>query len=142
MALTIMTERKSTPNYNLDPRVKALDELHRMSLDHRDKFLGNNWFSETKDFYNLTGSGQRAPTFRPKVIIPQLQVMSISEATELSDASPKVYIYDRLTGKVDDERGRVFDEQWKHSCINYYLLYGLLWAQISSVGWMQIGYDP
>jgi len=142
MALTTYTERKSTPNYNLDPRVKALDELHRMSLDHRDKFLGPNWFPEVRDFYNLTGSGLRSPSFRPKVTVPQLQVMSISEATELSDASPKVYIYDRMTGKVDEQRGRVFDEQWKHSSINYYLLYSLLWAQISSIGWMQIGYDP
>lgn len=142
MALTIMTERKSTPNYNLDPRVKALDELQRMSIDHRDKFLGQNWFPETKDFYNLTAAGVRTPTFRPKVQVPQLQVMSITEATELSDASPKVYIYDRFTGKVDDDRGRVFDEQWKHSSINYYLMFGLLWAQIAGIGWIQIGYDP
>ena len=137
-----MTERKSTPNYNLDPRVKALDELQRMSIDHRDKFLGQNWFPETKDFYNLTAAGVRTPTFRPKVQVPQLQVMSITEATELSDASPKVYIYDRFTGKVDDDRGRVFDEQWKHSSINYYLMFGLLWAQIAGIGWIQIGYDP
>lgn len=142
MALTIVTERKAAPNYNLDPRVRALDELQRMSIDHRDKFLGVNWFPETKDFYNLTGSGMRTPSFRPKVTIPQLQVMSISEATELSDASPKVYIYDRFTGKVDDQRGRVFDEQWKHSSINYYLMFSLLWAQIAGLGWIQIGYDP
>src|ERR1700689_1318002 len=107
MAFQIMTERKSTPNYNIDPRVKALDELQRMSLDHRDKYLGTNWFPEVRDFYNLTGSGMRTPSFRPKVLIPQLQVMSISEAVELSDSSPKVYIYDRMTGKVDDNRGRV-----------------------------------
>lgn len=142
MALTIVTERKSTPNYNLDPRVRALDELQRMSIDHRDKFLGQNWFPETKDFYNLTGSGMRTPSFRPKVHVPQLQVMSISEATELSDASPKVYIYDRFTGSVDQPRGRVFDEQWKHSDINYYLLFSLLWAQIAGIGWIQVGYDP
>lgn len=142
MALVIKTERKSSPNYNMDPRVKALDELQRMSLEHREKFLGPNWFPEVRDFYNLAGSGARVPTFRPRVVVPQLQVMSITEATELSDASPKVYIYDRLTGKVDDDRGRVFDEQWKHSSINYYLMYSLLWAQISSIGWMQIGYDP
>lgn len=142
MALEIKTVRKTSPNYNLDPRVKALDELQRMSLDHRDKFFGPSWFPEVRDFYNLTGSGMRSPSFRPKVTIPQLQVMSISEATELSDASPKVYIYDRYTGKVDDDRGRTFDEQWKHSSVNYYLMYALLWAQISSIGWMQIGYDP
>lgn len=145
MSLTVYTRdqpAKTSPNYNIDPRVRALDELQRMSLDHRDKFLGPNWFPEVRDFYNLTGSGLRSPSFRPKVTVPQLQVMSISEATELSDSSPRVYIYDRMSGKVDDQRGRVFDEQWKHSSINYYLLYGILWAQISSIGWMQVGYDP
>lgn len=142
MAFTVNTERKFTPNYNLDPRVRAMDELQRMSGDSRSKFLGENWFPEVRDFYNLTGNTLRTPTFRPRVTIPQLQVMSISEATELSDASPKVFIYDRTSGKVDDNRGRVFDEQWKHSSINYYLMYALLWAQISSVGWIQVGYDP
>lgn len=142
MPLTIRTVRRTSEDYNLDPRIKALEEMQRMSGDHRERYLGANWFAETRDFYNLTSSGARAPSFRPKVNIPQLQVLNISEATELSDSSPKIYIYDRLTGKADDGRMRAFDEQWRAAYVNYYLLHGILWSQIAGLGWMQIGYDP
>lgn len=142
MPLEIRTQRKTQPTYDMDPRARAIDEIQRISADHRDKFLGQNWFPEVRDFYNLAGMGTRTPSFRPRVNIPQLQVLNISEATELSDSSPRIFIYDRTSGKVDDQRGRAFDEQWRRSWVNYYLLHSILWAQIASVGWMQLGYDP
>ena len=143
MAFVIKTvARKSSAEYNTDPRVRAIDEIQRISADHRDKFLGNNWFPEVRDFYNLLGSGIRTPSFRPRVQVPQLQVLNISEATELSDSSPRVMIYDRNTGKVDDVRSRIFDEQWRRSYVNYYLMHGILWSQLSCIGYIQVGYDP
>jgi hypothetical protein len=142
MALILRTERKTQPAYDADPRAKAIDELQRISGDHRDKFLGQNWFPQVRDFYNLAGAGRTTPSFRPRISIPQLQVMNISEATELSDSSPKVYIYNRESGDVDDDRTRAFDEQWRRAWVNYYLLHGLLWSQLSSIGFIQVGYDP
>ena len=139
---TTPSAAQSKDRYHIDPRIRALDELQRMSADHRDKFLGPSWFPEARDFYNILGSGMRAPSFRPRIMIPQLQVIAISEATELSDASPKVYIYDRGTGKVDEERGRVFDEQWRRAFVNYEMMHAILWAMVSTIGWIQTGYDP
>lgn len=143
MALTLWTEApKTSRHYNSDPRVRAIDELQRISSDHRDDKLGDDWYQEAKKFYTLEGLVGRAPTFRPQVNIPQLQVLSISEATDLTDSSPRVTIYDRATGNTDQERSRAFMEQWRECWTNYHLLFASLWAQFVGIGFMQYGYDP
>src|SRR5271167_2613073 len=98
MAWSVRTERKSSENYDQDPRVRAIDELQRLSRDIRDDFLGDDWAENARKFYHAEGVIGKVPSFRPQVQIPQLQVLSISEATELSDLSPKVYIYDKTDG--------------------------------------------
>src|SRR5712692_3802013 len=124
MPLTIRTEApKSSRNYNADPRARAIDELQRIANDARDDFLGDDWANQAKKFYALEGLLGKAPSFRPSVQIPQLQVLSISEATDLTDSSPKVYIYDRTNGQVDHDRSRAFQEQWKECWVNYHLMF-------------------
>ena len=143
MALTIRTERpKSSRDYNQDPRIRSIDELQRIALDARDDFLGDDWGTKVKNFYALEGLLGKAPSFRPQVKIPQLQVLSITEATDITDSSPKVYIYDKKTGENDQQRSRAFQEQWNECFVNYELLFASLWAQFAGVGFLQIGYDP
>ena len=142
MGLTIRTISKSSEAYNQDIRVRQIDELQRIALAHRAEVLGQNWFSEVKDFYNLSGSNTRTPTFRPKVVIPQLQLLSISEATDLSDSSPRIYIQDRSTGKRAEGDEIAFQQEWKDLHVNYQLMHAILWSQLASIGWMMVGYDP
>ena len=87
MPLTIRTERKSSESYNLDPRARCIDELQRISRDARDDYLGANWADNARKFYSVEGVTGKVPSFRPQVNIPQLQVLSLSEATELTDIS-------------------------------------------------------
>lgn len=143
MALTIRTEApKSSRSYNQDPRIRSIDELQRIGVDARDDFLGDDWAEKAKKFYSLDGLLGRAPSFRPQVSIPQLQMLSISEATDLTDSSPKVYIYDKRSGDTDTQRSRAFQEQWRDTGINHQLLYAALWAQFTGIGFIQLGYDP
>lgn len=142
MPLVIRTERKSSPNANDDPRLRCMDELQRLSRDSRADFLGDEFAEAAKKFYAVEGIVGKVPSFRPQVNIPQLQVLSIQEATELTDLSPKVYIYNRDDGSVDQERSRCFQEEWKYLWVNHHLLYANLWAMLAGIGWLQVGYDP
>jgi len=142
MPLTIRTERKSSPTYNEDPRSRCIDELQRISQDIRNDFLGDDWAENARKFYNVEGVVGKVPSFRPQVQIPQLQVLSISEATELTDVSPKVYIYDKATGNVDSARSKAFQEEWKSLCVNHHLMFSSLWGQFAGIGFLHFGYDP
>lgn len=142
MAWTVRTERKSSENYDADPRVRAIDELQRLSRDIRDDFLGDDWAENARKFYHAEGVIGKVPSFRPQVQIPQLQVLSISEATELSDLSPKVFIYDKSNGNVDNDRSKSFQEEWKSLWITHHTLFSSLWAQLTGIGFLQFGYDP
>jgi hypothetical protein len=143
MPLTIRTEApKSSNRYNLDPRVRCIDELQRIAQDARDDYLGDDWAEQTKKFYSMEGMLGKAPSFRPQIQIPQLQVLALSEAQDLSDVSPQVYIYDKQTGNKDDQRSRAFMEQWKSCWVNYHLMFATLWAQFCGIGFIQCGYDP
>lgn len=142
MALTIRTEKKSSGNYDLDPRARAIDELQRISRDARNDFLGDDWADNARKFYHVEGTVGKVPSFRPQVQIPQLQVLALTEATELTDISPKVFIYDKSNGQVDQTRSRSFQEEWKSLWVNHHLLFASLWAQFTGIGFLQFGYDP
>lgn len=142
MPLTLRTERKSSPNYNEDPRARAIDELQRISQDARTEVLGDDWAENARKFYNVEGVVGKVPSFRPQVQIPQLQVLSLTEATELTDISPKVYIYNKESGETDPQRSRAFQEEWKSLWIGHHLMFASLWAQFTGIGFLQLGYDP
>lgn len=142
MPLTIRTERKSSQDYDLDPRARVIDELQRISRDSRDEFLGDDWAEAARKFYSVEGTLGKVPSFRPQVQIPQLQVLSISEATELTDINPKVFVYDKSSGQVDQQRSKAFQEEYKSLQVNHQLLFASLWAQFTGIGFLQFGYDP
>jgi len=142
MPLVIRTERKASPNYNLDPRARCIDELQRLSRDSRDDFYGEDWAENARKFYSCEGVVGKVPSFRPQVQVPQLQVLSIEEATELTDISPKVYIYNKSDGSVDTDRSRAFQEEWRNLWVNHHTMFGSLWGQLAGLGFLQVGYDP
>lgn len=142
MPLTIRTERKSSPNYNMDARVRCIDELQRISRDARNDYLGDDWAENARKFYAIEGVVGKVPSFRPQVQIPQLQVLSITEATEVTDISPKVYVYDKSSGSVDQDRSKSIQGEWRSLWVNHHLMFASLWAQFCGIGFLQLGYDP
>src|SRR5438046_9214781 len=140
MPLVIRTERKSSPNYQEDPRARAIDELQRISRATRDDMLGEDFAEAARKFYHVEGIVGKVPSFRPQVQIPQLQVLSLTEATELTDISPKVYIYDKATGNADSARSKAFQEEWKSLWVNHHLMFSSLWGQGAGSGVLHLSY--
>jgi len=137
----LIVEKKSEPSYVQADRsiVRQLDELERISRQERDKHLGRDYFRDIKEFYCLK-EDESGPSFRPRVKIPQLQTLVLNEATDITDASIKVYI--TKDGKRDDDREKYYQANWRQGCYNNRILESVIWAMLSNLGYLQIGFSP
>lgn len=124
-----------------DIRSRQIDELIRISNDAKREVYGPNWDNDTTNFYNLRDRTRKTPTFRPEIRAPQLQILLLSDATDLTDASIRVHINHKKTGR-DEQREKAFQEHWKQEQYNFYLLQSQIYAQFSGTAWLQGGNDP
>jgi hypothetical protein len=138
----IGTERKSSPDLSSPDQAicRQIDELERVSMYERDKHLGRDYFKDLSQFYNLDSETSNVPSFRPQVRIPQLQTLVLNEATDITDSSPKIYITSE--GERDKDREKYFQANWRQGCYNNRILEGMIWAMMSNLGFLQIGFDP
>lgn len=139
----IVTERKSSPPVlsPTDRRVtRQLDELERISTSERNKHLGQDYFRDVKEFYNLNDDHRNWPNYRPSVKIPQLQTLVLNEATDITDASIRVYITE--DGKRDNPREKYYQANWRQGCYNNRILESIIWAMLSNLGFLQVGFSP
>jgi hypothetical protein len=139
----VVTEKKSSAAYqNPDKSIsRQLDELERISRTERDKHLGKDYFDEIKSFYDLDDTrGGIINTFRPQVMIPQLQTLVLNEATDITDASIKVYITNQ--GKRDEAREKYYQANWSQGCYNNRVLESIIWAMLTNLGYLQVGFSP
>lgn len=129
----------SSPSQEL---MRQLDELQRISADNRKKFFGDNWFKELRDLYNLPigVDSRNTPSFRPRINIPQMQMLSIQEASELSDTSPKLYIVHADKGR-DKDREHAINAVWRQSMISLHLMFAQVWAMLNGTSFVQYGYN-
>lgn len=139
--VSLITPRK-TQDYR-SPISKHLDEWQRLSMEHRDRRLGRLWDDECEQFYMLTTGGDPMPSFRPSVRIPQLQVLMMHEANDLSETSPRPYIIDLTKSDERDEiREKALQATWQRSQVNYHSLFTILMSLFTGMCPLQVGYDP
>ena len=138
----LVVEKKSSPTYNNPDKIitRQLDELERISTQERDKHLGKEYFSDIKSFYDLEDTRQNWPTYRPSVKIPQLQTLVLNEATDITDSSIKVYITNQ--GKRDEAREKYYQANWRQGSYNNRILESIIWAMLSNLGFLQVGFSP
>ena len=134
--------RKSAPDTSSGDRLisRQLDELQRISDQERDKILGKDYFTDIESFYALDDEETNQPLFHPRVIIPQLQTLVLNEATDITDSSPKIYI--TRHGQRDKEREEFFQSNWRQGSYNNRILEAFIWAMLSNLGYLQVGFDP
>jgi hypothetical protein len=137
----LVVEKKSSKNYqNPDKMVtRQLDELERISIQERDKHLGKDYFHDIKEFYALEDNRPQL-NFRPAVQIPQLQTLVLNEATDITDASIKVYI--TQDGRRDEAKEKYYQANWRQGCYNNRILESIIWAMLSNLGFLQVGFSP
>lgn len=138
----IYTMKKSGDRYELPPLVRHIDEWQRISADHRNQRLGQDWFDLVENFYQLTDLGGPLPSFRPLVRLPELQTIFLKEADALSEASPKVYLMDSESGSRNKERESGLQSMWRLSFLNYHAMFAMLSSLFIGMAPLQLGLDP
>lgn len=120
---------------------RQIDTLQRMSIQARNNRWGANWVQEMVDFLNLEGQIQTAsPSFRPRVNLPEVQFLLMSEAAELTNDSPKTYI--SVNGKRDEAREDAFAATWKLGSFNNRMFDAVFWSQFCNPSTLQLGVNP
>src|SRR3984893_8813238 len=124
-----------------DLRSRQIDELCRLSEDARREVYGPAADEDTKQFYCLNDKTSRTPSYRPKISEPQVHVLLLSEAADLTDSSVRVTINHKESGR-DKERERAFQEHWRQEQFNFALLQSQIYSQFTGTSFLQAGFDP
>lgn len=124
--------------------VSQIDNLQRISQQQKRDQLGDRWFKEVREFYNLfplpdTGT----PVFRPTVRIPEAQMLGLMEAIDLTDIDPRIYLVKEWDNYQQDENAEVcLQAFWRDAEVNLKILYAMLWSWFCGCGFLQVGHDP
>lgn len=141
MPVTFITSRKSD-EVERNPLVAHIDEWQRISQDAKKQKLGEDWFWTVETFYNLVDSGGPLPSFRPLIRVPQLQVLMMHEANDLSETTPRPYIVSNSDSKRDEDREKALQAEWRRSNINYHAMFTTLLSMFTGMCPLQVGYNP
>lgn len=133
-------KRKTAPPTTQNTLIQQLDELQRINDDARRDCMGHDWFKQIKDFYLLRDTQQGTPSFRPRVNIPELQVLMLQEASDLADLNIRVYI--EAQGERQKEREKAFQQQWRQGYFNNQIMMNTVYGLFHGVGFTQIVLDP
>lgn len=137
--IDLRTSSKSKPEQ--DPRVRHLDEWQQLSERKREDAYGKNFYEDTKNFFCMADN-IISPRFRPAVNIPELQMLCMREANDLSEFQPTCYIWNRTANKRVDEIEKGFRAAWNQAAVPYHILFANIWAQFAGTGILQYGLDP
>ena len=124
-----------------DPRSKQIDALVRLSEEARSDVYGRSSDDEVRNFYNLRSESKRMPTYKPRISAPQLQILLLSDASDLTDGSIRVFITNKKSGR-DSEREKAFQAHWKQEKWSLQLLQSQVYSEFSGTSWLHGYYDP
>jgi hypothetical protein len=120
---------------------RTIDTLQAMAKREQSKRWGDSWAQDMHDFFELNYyPASASPSYRPKVIMPELQYLLMGESSELTNDTPKPYI--SVNGKRDEERERAFSALWKRGMFNNRIFDAVLWSQFCNPASLQVGYNP
>ena len=153
--------KKSAKQEHLDPRSKHISEWREASDSARNKALGENFAKAAEDLYNLVDAMTPGPVYRPSLSIPMLQRIMLEEANQVSNLSPRMYVFPSAgssdpsysgaqqadpslasTSARDLAREVSLQAQWQISKMNLHLLMAGLTARYCGAGWIVAGFDP
>jgi hypothetical protein len=123
-----------------DIRSRQIDELVRQSEDARRDIYGPTHDIDVERFYNMFESARRAPSMRPSIKAPQLQLLLLAEAADATDTNMRVFIHKK--DERDKDKEKAFQENWKKEFYNLHLLMSQVYAQFSGTAFLQVGNDP
>lgn len=94
-----------------------------------DVFYGEHWPNAT-------------PSFKPPIVANELRTLILTEASDLADAVPRIYITrDPRKGGRDRNVERAFHAVWRKNGVDLVLTYAAMWALLVGTGFVETWWD-
>lgn len=119
--------------------IEQIDGLEGASAARRDRALGQGWVESTRQFYNIDRPSRLVPSFRPQVSVPLLQVINLSEASDLTETDPAIYL--SYQDKRREPEEKYLQKIWRSGAFNIENMMALIWAMSVGTGVTMVGYD-
>ena len=123
-----------------DIRSRQIDELVSISEEARRDAYGPNSDVDVKNLYNLFERTRKMPTFRPRISAPQLQILLLNEAADLTDANIRVFIH--KGDQRDKDKEEAFRQHWRQEFFSIQLIMAQVYALFSGTSFLHVGNDP
>ena len=100
-------------------------------------------FNEFIDIYQGKHWPTIMPSFKPPIVINELRTLILSEASDLSETQPRIFITKdpRKQGR-DEQAERALRAVWVKNQIDLKLTQACLWALIVGTGFLDVSFDP
>lgn len=143
MAATVKQATRIDPKQAAEDRlVEQIDTLQRISRQQKKDQLGEDFFKDVREFYTLLQKNTDAPIFRPQVSVPELQLLGIQEAIDVTDIQPNIYLVKNLDKlEQDKKREAGLRSQWRDSGVNLALMYAECMGWFTGTGFIQVAWD-
>lgn len=120
-----------------------LDTMARESAKVRSEEAEYDKFGDMLDLFYGRHWPSTMPSYKPPVVANELRSLILSEASDLADATPRVYITkDPRKGGRDKVAEAAFYATWARNAVDLEYIYASVWALTVGTGFMQARWNP
>lgn len=120
-----------------------METLQRISRAQKKDQLGESFYKDIREFYTLVSKSTDAPIFRPEVPVPELQLLGVQEAVEVTDIQPQIYLAKNFdTLEQDKINEAALRAQMRDCGTNLNLMLVMLSTWFCGTSFLQVGWDP
>jgi len=83
------------------------------------------------------------PSFKPPIVVNELQSLLLQEVSDLTDSPPRVFVQkDAQSADRDKTREKAIQAYWKREFVDHQIMLSTLDAAIFPMGFIGVTYDP
>jgi len=111
-------------------RVRVEEAKFEQFDRYMDMYYGHHW-------------PETMPSFRPPVVVNELRTLILNEASDLIDATPRIYVMrDPTNGQRDEDVERALRAIWVREEVDLKVMNAICWALILGTGFLRVQWDP
>ena len=142
MAALPATARAEMPTFTYAEERDAVfvDELVQVAEDKRTETLGPNYFEWVREFFMFRPAfWQPQLEYQIKLRSPDLQMLLMQEASDLTDTEPMFFI--SRQGERRQERELAFMMNWRAENYQLEWNHAMVWSQLCHTAFMEVYFD-
>lgn len=140
---TMMTVQPSTPRVGEARLAEWVESLYLDSEKAKDDQAStSNWEDWLNSYWGDLWD-RDMPSFKPPIVVNELQSLLLQEVSDLTDSPPRIFIQPDSNSKDRDRsREKALTAYWKREFVDHQIMLATLDAAIFPMGFIGVTYDP